>query len=91
LLLHANGVVVSHLSPAADIGMTDLSVITAVVFGTIVLRVETKMVQTTKTVATTKEMRHGTPSTPPTNPCPREGEGKGNEGEGGGHRRGRRW
>ncbi len=85
LLLHTDGVVVSHLFLAADIGMTALSIAAAVVFGPVILQVETKMVPTMKAVSTTNEMRHGAPSTPPSNPCPREGEGKGNEGKGGRH------
>ncbi len=68
--------------PGADIGVTALSVAAAVVLGAIIQQVETKMAPTT-TVVTTNEMRHGMPSTLPSNPCPREGEGKGDEGKGG--------
>jgi hypothetical protein len=46
LLLHADRVVVSHLFPAMDIGLTASSVATAVVLGTVVLQVETKMAPT---------------------------------------------
>jgi hypothetical protein len=90
-LLHADGVVVSHPFPAMDISMTALSVAVAIVLGAIVLLVETKMVPTTTTVATTNEMHHGAPSTPPSDPCPRESKGKGNGGEGGRHCCGRWW
>jgi hypothetical protein len=89
LLLHANGVVVFHLFTAMDIGMMALSVAVAIVLGAVVPRVGKKMAPTTMTMVTTNEMRHGFPSTPPSNPCPREG--KGDEGEGGDHCRGRRW
>ena len=91
LLLHANGVMVSHLFPAADIGLTASSVAAAVVLGTSVPRVETKMAPPTTTMATTNEMCHSTPSIPSSNPRLREGEGEGDEGEGGGRRHGRRW
>ncbi len=91
MVLHANGVVVSHLFLATDICMEALSVAVAVNLGDVVLQAETKMVPTTKTVATTKETHHGAPSTLPSNPCPREGKSKGNEGKGGGHCYGRRW
>jgi hypothetical protein len=72
LLLHADGFVVSHLFPAADIGVTASSIL-----GTIVPQAETKMVPTATTMATTNKTLHGAPSTLPSNPCPREGEGKG--------------
>jgi hypothetical protein len=42
LLLHANGVVVFHLFPAAGINVTALSVAAAAVLRTVVPRVETK-------------------------------------------------
>ncbi len=90
-MLHTDRVVVPHLFLATDIGMTASSVATAIVLGTIVLQVETKMAQITTTVATKNEMRHSAPSIPPSNPCLEEGKGKGNEGEGGGHCRGRWW
>jgi hypothetical protein len=91
LLLHTDGVVVSHLFPAADIGVTASSVAVAIVLGAVIPQVETKMVPSTMTVTTTNEMCHGMPSTLPSDPCPREGKGKGDEGKGGGHRRRRRW
>ncbi len=90
-MLHADGVVVSHPFPAGDIGITASSVAGAVVLGAVIPQVETKMVPTTTTMTTTNETRHGAPSTPPSNPCPREGKGKGNEGESGRHCRGRQW
>ncbi len=55
LLLHADGVMVSHLFLATDIGMTALSVATAVILGAIILQVETKMAPMMLTVATTNE------------------------------------
>ncbi len=82
LLLHNDGVVVFHLFSAAGIGVTALSVAVAVILGAIVPQVETKMAPMPTTVATTNEMCHGPPSTPPSDPSPREG--KGNEGKGGG-------
>jgi hypothetical protein len=91
LLLHANGVVVSHLFPAADIGVTASSVAAAVVLGAVIPRVETKMAPTKLTVATMNETRHNVPSTLPSDPHPREGKGKVDEGKGGGHHYGRRW
>ncbi len=89
ILFYVDGVMLSHLFPA-------LPVAVAVVLGTVVPRVETKMVSKMMTVATMNEMHHGAPSTPPSNPCPREGKGKGNEGKGdegkgGGHHHGKRW
>jgi hypothetical protein len=60
--LHDDGVVVSHLFPAVDIGVTGSSVAEAVFLGAVVPWVETKMAPTTTTVATTNETRHGTPS-----------------------------
>ncbi len=86
LLLHADGVLVSHLFPAVDIGITASSVAAAVVLGAIVPQVETKMASTTMTMAMKNEMHHDAPSTLPSDPCPREGKGKGNEGKDGGHR-----
>jgi hypothetical protein len=77
LLLHANGVVVSHLFPAAVISVEASSVTTAIVLGAIVLQMETKMVPTTTTVATANKMCHGMPSTPPSNPHPKESKGGG--------------
>ncbi len=88
-MLHANGVVVSHLFPAVDIGMTALSVAAAIVLGAMVLQVETKMVPTRTTVTMMNEMHHGAPSTPPSNPCP--GKSKGHEGKDGSPLHGRRW
>ncbi len=79
----------SYLFPAVDIGGMASSIAATVVLGAIVLQVETKMVPTTTTVAMMNETCHGAPSTPPSDPCPREGEG--DEGEGGGCRRGRGW
>jgi hypothetical protein len=91
LLHHTNGAMVSHLFPATDIGVTALSVTTAVVLGAIVLQVETKMTPTTTTMTTMNEKHYGVPSTLPSNPCPKEGEGKGNEDKGGGFCCGRWW
>ncbi len=91
LLLHTNGVVVFHLFPAADISVTASSVTAAVVLGAAILRVETKMAPTTKTMVTMNEMHHGMPSTLPSNPCLREGKGEGDEGKGGSRHCGRRW
>jgi hypothetical protein len=90
-LLHADGASVSHLFPAADIGVTALSVAAVVILGTVVPQVETKIVPMTMIVATRNETRHGMPSTLPSNPRPREDKGKGDEGEGGGHCCGRQW
>ncbi len=56
LLLHVDGFVVSHLFPAADIGVAASSVAVAVVLGVIVLQVEKKIMPTTMTMATTNEM-----------------------------------
>jgi hypothetical protein len=91
LLLHTNGVMVSHLFPAADIGVMALSVAAAAVLGAVVLQVETKMAPMMTTLATKNEMHHGAPSTLPSYPHPREGKGKGNEGKGGSHCCGRQW
>jgi hypothetical protein len=55
--------------PGMDIGVMASSVPMAIVLGTVVLQVETKMVSTRMTMATTNEMRHGAPSTPPSDPC----------------------
>jgi hypothetical protein len=90
-MLHTNGVVMSHLFPAMDIGGTALSVAAAIFLSAVVPQVETKTAPTTTAVATTNEMRHGAPSTLPSNPCLREGKSKGNEGKDGGHRCGRQW
>ena len=69
---------VSRLLPAADIVMTASSVAAAVfVFlGTVIPRAETKSVPTTTLAATMNEMRHGVPSTQPSDLRPREGKGK---------------
>ncbi len=91
VVLHADGVMVSHLFPALDIGMTASSVIAAIVLGAFVLRVDTKMVPTMMTLEKTNEMHHSTPFIPPSDPHPREGKGKGNEGKSGGHGRGSWW
>jgi hypothetical protein len=64
LLLHADGDMVSHLFPAADMGVTASSVAGAIILGTIVPRVEIKMAPMTTTVATTNETHHSAPSTP---------------------------
>jgi hypothetical protein len=82
--LQADGVVVSRLFLAADIGVMALSVATAIVLGAVVLQVETKIVPTT-TRATTNKMHHSAPSTPPSNLCLREGKGEGSEGKSGGN------
>jgi hypothetical protein len=82
--------VVSHLFQAADNGVLALVVAAAVILGAGVLRVETKMAPTMTTRAKPKEMCHITPSNPLSNPCLREGKGKGNQGKDGGHCR-RRW
>ncbi len=87
-MLHAGGVVVSHLFLAADIGAS--SDAAAIVLGAVVPRVETKMAPTTITVTTMNET-HSAPSTLPSNPCQREGKGGGDEDKGGGHCCGRRW
>ncbi len=71
MLLHANGVMVSHLFLAMVIGARTLSIAVAVVLGTIVLQMETKMAPTTKTVVKTNETRHGMLSTPPSDSRPR--------------------
>ncbi len=70
MLLRADGVVVSHLFPAANIGMTALSVATVVILGAFIPRVETKMVPTMTTMARTNETHHGTPSNMLSNLCP---------------------
>jgi hypothetical protein len=75
--------VVSYLSLAADIGVTALPVATAVVHGAVIPQVETKMVPMMTTVMTMNETCHGAPSNPLSNPCLREGKGKGNEDKGG--------
>ena len=90
-MIHANGVVVSHLILAVDIGMMASSVATAIVLGAVVPLVETKMVPTMKTMAATNETHHGPSSTPMLDPRAREGKGKGDEGKGGGHHHGRWW
>jgi hypothetical protein len=90
LLLHADGVMMSHLFLAMDIGIMASSVAAAIVLSAVVPQVETKMASTMTTMAMMNEMRHGVPSTPPSYPCPRENKGKGNKGKGGG-RRCRRW
>jgi hypothetical protein len=77
LLLHVNGVVVSHLFPAAVIGAMASSIGMAFVLGAIVPQMETKMAPMTKTVVTTNEMRHGMPSTPPSDSRLRESKGVG--------------
>jgi hypothetical protein len=82
LLLHSDGVMVSHLFPAVDIGVMAATVIAAVILSAIVPQVETKMAPTTTSVATMNETCHGMPSTLPSDPHPREG--KGNEAECGG-------
>ncbi len=79
-MLHTDGVVVSHLFQAADIGGMASSVSMATILAAIFLQVETKMVPTTTTVVTTNETHQGAPSTRPSNLHPREGKGKGNEG-----------
>ncbi len=91
LLHHVNGVVVSHLFLAADISVTALSVATAVVPGAVVLQVETKMAPTTTTVTMANEMRHGVPSTPPSDPRPREAGGDEDENKGDSRCCGRLW
>jgi hypothetical protein len=85
LLLHANEVMVSHLFPAVDIGVTALSVAMAIDLGAVIPWVEIKMMPMTMTMATTNETHHGTPSTPPYDPCPKDNKGKGNEGKVCGH------
>ncbi len=90
LLLHADGVAVSYLIPAADIGMTALSVAVAVVLGAVVPQVETKMAPMTTMMMMMIEAHHGAPSNPPSNPCLREGKGEGDEDKGGGSHCGRR-
>ncbi len=67
----------SYFFLAWDIGMMASSVAKAVVLGTVLLRVETKMAPMMTTMTTMNEMLHSTPSTPPSDPCPREGKGKG--------------
>jgi hypothetical protein len=81
----------SHLFLVAYIGVMASSATLAVALGTVVTRVETKMAPMTTTMSTTNEMRHGAPSTPLSDPLPKEGKGKGEEGEGGGHHCGRQW
>ncbi len=90
LMLHTDSVVVSHLFLAMYIGITASSVAATIVLRAVVSRVETKMVSTTTTVAIMNEMRHGTPSSLLSDPCLREGEGKGEEGKDDGQHR-RRW
>ncbi len=77
-------------TPAMDIGITALSVAAAIILDAVIPRVETKMASTKTTMATTNETRHSVPSTPLSDPCPREDKGKGDEGKDGG-RRHRRW
>jgi hypothetical protein len=91
LLLHADGVVMSCLFSSTDIGVTASSIAGVVILGAVILQVETKMVPTTTTMATTNEACHGMPSTPLSNHCLREGKGKGNESKGGRRHCGRQW
>ncbi len=64
-----------HACPACDvIGMTATSVAAVVFLGAIVPRVEMKE-PTTTTAVTMNEAHRDKPSTPPSNPRPREGEG----------------
>jgi hypothetical protein len=94
LLLHADRfLVVFHLFPAVDISMTALSVAVAIILGAVVMQAETKIAPTTITMGTMNKTRHGAPSTPLSDPCPREGKGecKVDEGNGGGCCRGRWW
>jgi hypothetical protein len=88
-LLHANGVVVSQLSPAVDIGVTVSSVAATIILASIVLRGETKMASTRKTVVRMNVTPHVAPSTLPSDSCPREAKGEGNKSKDGGchHRR----
>ena len=61
--------------PACDvIGMTALSVAAVVFLGAVVPRAEMKE-PTTTTAVTMNDARRDEPSTPPSNPRPREGEG----------------
>jgi hypothetical protein len=91
LLLHANGFMVSHLFPVTDISVMASSVTMAILLDPVIPPVETKMVPTTRTMATMNEMHHRAPSTLPSDPHPREGKGKGNEGKDGSHHHGRQW
>jgi hypothetical protein len=91
LVLHTDGVVVSHVFPAADIGMMALSISVAIVHGAIVLLLETKMATMTMTVVRINEMHHGPPSTPLSDSRLREGKGEGNERKGYGRHCGRWW
>ncbi len=59
LLLHADGVVVSHLFLAVDIGITALSITAAIVLGAIVPREETNMAPTTTTMVMMNKMHYG--------------------------------
>ncbi len=88
-LLHANRVVVFHIFLAVEIGVMALSAAVTVILGASIPQVETKMAPMTMTVATTNETCHSAPSTLPSNPCPREGKGKDDEGEGDSCRHGR--
>jgi hypothetical protein len=90
-LLHIDGVVVSHFFPAADIGVTASSDATAIVLGTVVPKVVTKMAPTTMAMATMCELHHSMPSTLSSNPHPREGMGEGYKSKGGSHCCGRQW
>jgi hypothetical protein len=67
------------------------SVAAAIILGDNIPQVETKMVPSTTTMAMTNEMHHSLPSTPLSDTLLSEGEGKGNEGKGGGRPHGRRW
>jgi hypothetical protein len=71
--------------------MTASSVAMADVLGAVVPQVETKMAPMTTTMMTTNETHHRAPSNPPSDPRPREGEGKGDEDKGGSRRCRRRW
>ncbi len=89
--LYADGVMVSHLFLAVDIGVTASSVATAVFLGAVVPLVETKMAPTMTAMAATNKTLHGALSTPLSNPHPMKGKGKGNKGEDGGRCHGRQW
>ncbi len=65
----------SHLFPAADIGVTALSVAAAIFLCTFVLQAEMKTAPTTMTAATMNETRRGALSTPLFDPPPKDGEG----------------
>ena len=56
------------------IGMTALSVAMVVFLGAVILQAETKE-PTTTTAVTMNEARRDEPSTPPSDPRPREGKG----------------